>query len=458
MNKIPVQKNKEYTVEILDNGFEGEGIAKIDNFTIFIPGAVKGERVKILVLKVLSSHAFGKIIEILEKSNSRIDVDCSTYKRCGGCNLRHVDYETTLLMKKAAVQSLVNKTLKNKIEVENVIGMNEPFYYRNKAQYPIGLDKNNNVVTGIFAERSHEIIPMHECFIQNKVSQDIAKAVVDFINQNNISVYDEKTGKGLFRHVVVRGGIKSNQIMCVLVINGKKIPKENKMVEFLLDRFPQITTVVKNFNMKNTNVILGYENESIYGSGFIEDKLGDYTFKISPLSFYQINPIQTEILYKTAIDMANLKGNEVAVDLYCGIGTISLFLSKFVKKVYGIEIVPQAIQDAKQNAEINSVENAEFFVGDVEFAFDDLINKNGVTPDVVFVDPPRKGLDNNTVQNILSVCPDKVVYISCNPATLVRDLAKLQDKYSIKKLQPVDMFPWTSNVECVSVLHLKQDM
>ena len=456
MNKVPVEKNKEYIVDIIDSGFEGEGIAKIDNFTIFIPGAIKGEKLKILIVKVLSSHAFGKILEYIKASDSRIDVDCSTYKRCGGCNLRHVNYETTLIMKQNAVQSLVNKTLKNKISVSNVIGMDKPYHYRNKAQYPIGLDKSGNVVTGIFAERTHEIIPMHECFIQNKISQDIAKKVVDFIKVNNISVYDEKTGKGLFRHVVIRVGVKSNQVMCILVINGKKIPKENELVDFLLAEFPNITTIVKNFNLKNTNVILGYENESIYGSGFIEDKLGDYTFKISPLSFYQINPIQTEILYNTAINMAGLQGNETAVDLYCGIGTISLFLSKFVKSVYGIEIVPEAIEDAKQNAEINFVSNAEFIVGDVEFAFDDLLNKRNVVPDVVFVDPPRKGLDNNTICNILNVCPKKVVYISCNPASLVRDLAKLEEKYDVCKIQPVDMFPWTSHVECCSVLKLKE--
>lgn len=459
MNQIPVEKNKEYVVEIIDNGFEGEGIAKIDNFTIFIPGAIKGEKIKILIVKVLSSHAFGKILEFIEESEDRINVDCSTYKRCGGCNLRHVKYESTLLMKQAAVQSLVNKTLKNKISVSNVIGMKEPYHYRNKAQYPIGLDKNNNVVTGIFAERTHDIIEMHECFIQNKISQDIAKKVVEFIRKNNISVYDEKTGKGLFRHVVVRVGVKSNQIMCILVINGNKIPKEQELAKFLLDEFPNITTIVKNVNMKNTNVILGYENESIYGSGVIEDKLGEYTFKISPLSFYQINPVQTEVLYRTAIDMANLQGNEVAVDLYCGIGTISLFLSKYVNKVYGIEIVPQAIDDAKQNAEINGVTNTEFLVGDVEFAFDDLLNKRKVIPDVVFVDPPRKGLDNNTIYNILRVCPPKVVYISCNPSTLVRDLAKLEEKYVIGNIQPVDMFPWTSHVETISILTLKnQDL
>lgn len=455
MNQIPVEKNKEYMVDVIDNGFEGEGIAKIDNFTIFIPGAIKGEKLKILIVKVLSSHAFGKILEFIKESDNRIDVDCSTYKRCGGCNLRHVNYETTLIMKQNAVQSLVNKTLKNKLTVSVVIGMDKPYHYRNKAQYPIGLDKNNNVVTGIFAERTHEIIEMHECFIQNKISQDIAKKVVDFIKTNNISVYDEKTGKGLFRHVVVRVGVKSNQVMCILVMNGKKIPKENELVKFLLAEFPSITTIVKNFNLKNTNVILGYDNESIYGSGFIEDKLGEYTFKISPLSFYQINPVQTEILYKTAIDMANLQGNETAVDLYCGIGTISLFLSKFVKKVYGIEIVPQAIEDAKQNAKINFVSNAEFIVGDVEFAFDDLLNTRNVVPDVVFVDPPRKGLDDNTVQNILRVCPEKVVYISCNPASLVRDLVKLEEKYEVCKIQPVDMFPWTSHVECVAVMCLK---
>lgn len=452
---MPVEKNKEYIVQIIDNGFEGEGIAKIDNFTIFVPGAIKGEKVKILIVKVLSSHAFGKILEIMDRSKERKEVDCETYKRCGGCNLRHVKYETTLKMKQNAVQALVNKTLKSKIKVKETIGMDNPFYYRNKAQYPVGLNKQNEPIIGVFAQRSHEIIPMHKCMIQKPISEEIGKFIIEFMRKNQISVYDEKTGKGLFRHIVIKVGFKTNEVMCILVINGSEIPEENKLVLELIKRYPQIKTIVKNINQKNTNVILGKQNIIIYGDGYINDVLGDYVFKISPLSFYQVNPIQAEKLYNLGVNAAKITKNDIVFDLYCGIGTISLFMAKYAKKIYGVEIVEEAIKDAKENAEINYIENVEFLVGDTEIILDDLINVKNIFPDVIMVDPPRKGLDNKTIENILSVRPGRFVYISCNPSTLVRDLSKLESIYNVQEIQPVDMFPFTSHVECVSVLSLK---
>ena len=355
-----IQKNQEYIVKIIDNGFEGEGIAKIDGFTIFIPGAIKGEKVKILIVKVLSSHAFGKILEILEKSEARQDADCATYKRCGGCNLRHIKYEETLKMKQNAVQSLVNKTLKNKIEVQSTIGMENPIHYRNKAQYPIGINKDGEPVIGVFAERTHEVIPIEKCLIQNPKSEEIAKFVLQFIKENQISIYNEKTGKGLFRHIVIKVGIKTNQVMCILVINGKEIPKENVLVEELKEKFPEIKSIIKNINMKNTNVILGQENINLYGDGYIEDILGEYKFKISPLSFYQVNPVQAEKLYNLGVEMAQISKQDTVFDLYCGIGTITLFMSKYAKKVYGIEIVKEAVEAAKENAKNNNVENTRY--------------------------------------------------------------------------------------------------
>lgn len=450
-----IQKNQEYTVEIIDNGYEGEGIAKIDNFTIFIQGAIKGEKVKILIVKVLSSHAFGKILEIIDKSEKRQDADCSTYKRCGGCNLRHIKYEETLKMKQNAVQSLVNKTLKNKIIVQETVGMENPFHYRNKAQYPLGINKDGEPVIGVFANRTHEVIPMEKCLIQNPQSEEIAKYVLDFIKQNNISIYNEKTGKGLFRHIVIKVGIKTNQIMCVLVVNGKNIPKETQLIDELIAKFPQIKTIVKNINMKNTNVILGQENINIYGDGYIEDKLGEFIFKISPLSFYQVNPVQAEKLYNLGVEMAQISKEDTVFDLYCGIGTISLFMAKYAKKVYGIEIIKEAVDAANENAKVNGVTNTEFYAGDVEVVLDDLINKQGITADIVMFDPPRKGLDKNSINNILKIKPQKIVYISCNPATLIRDLSEFEENYEIKTIIPVDMFPFTSNVECCSVLWLK---
>ena len=455
MNLVPVEKNKEYIVKIIDNGFEGEGIAKIDNFTIFVSGAIKGETVKILILKVLSSHAYGKILEFIEKADSRQSEDCETYKRCGGCNLRHIKYEDTLKIKQNAVQSLVNKTLKNKIEVKETIGMENPLYYRNKAQYPIGLNKENEPIMGVIAQRTHENIPINKCFIQTKISEEIAKYIVEFIKENKISVYNEKTGKGLFRHIVIKVGIKTNEIMCILVINGNKIPKENLLVSNLTHKYPNIKTIVKNINTKNTNVILGNENNIIFGDGYIKDILGDYTFKISPLSFYQVNPVQAEKLYNIGVEAAKITKNDVVFDLYCGIGTISLFMAKFAKKVYGVEIVEQAIIDANENARLNDVNNVEFIAGDTEFILDELINCKNIIPNVVMVDPPRKGLDNNSIDNILKIRPNRFVYISCNPATLARDLAKFEDVYDIVEIQPVDMFPFTHHVECCSVLYLK---
>ena len=308
---------------------------------------------------------------------------------------------------------------------------------------------------GVFANRTHEIIPIHKCLIQNEQTEKLAKFVFDFIVKNKISIYNEKTGKGLVRHIVTKIGIKTNQIMCVLVINGREMPKEKELVEEIKAEFPSVKSIIKNINTKNTNVILGDKNIDLYGNGYIEDKLGNYTFKISPLSFYQVNPVQAEKLYLLGIDGANITKKDVVFDLYCGIGTISLFMSKFAKKVYGIEIVEDAVAAAKENAVINQVDNVDFIAGDVEKVLDDFVNAKGIIPEIIMVDPPRRGLDNTTIDNILNVKPKRLVYISCNPATLVRDLAKLEELYDVKSIKPVDMFPFTSHVEVVAVLCLK---
>lgn len=453
--EIPVQKNKEYIVDIIDNGFEGEGIAKIENFTIFIDGAIKGEKCKILIVKITSSHAFGKLIEILEKSYNRCTPDCETYKRCGGCNLRHIDYEETLNIKQEKVQNLINKNLANNIKVSKTLGMGNPYNYRNKAQYPIGTDKNGEKVLGVFAKRTHEIIPIKECKIQKEISYQIAKYILDYIKENNISVYNEKKQKGLVRHIVTKVGIQTNEIMCIIVINGKEIPNELTLANNIIDRFPMVKTVVKNINTKNTNVIMGDKNAAIVGRGYITDVLGDYIFKISPMSFYQVNPTQAEALYNIAIEKAQICKDDIVCDLYCGIGTIGIFASKFAKKVYGIEIVKQAIEDAHINAKLNNIKNIEFMCGDVEESFEKLVKKEKINPDVVIVDPPRRGLDGNTIENILGLDVKRVVYISCNPATMVRDLKMFEEKYEIKEVQPVDMFPFTSHVECVCYMKLR---
>lgn len=451
-----IKKNEEYIVDIVDYGIDGEGIAKINDFTIFIPNALKGEKIKIHIVKVLASYGYGKIVTILEKSPHRVESECVTYKRCGGCNLRHIDYEETLNIKQKVVQNLVNKVLKNKIKVKPTIGMGNPFYYRNKAQFPVGENKTKGVNVGVFAKRTHEIIPISNCYIQNTISQKIAFAIQKFIEEKQISVYNEETKEGLLRHIVIKVGIRTHEIMCILVLNGKKIPFEQELVEMLVKTY-NVKTVVKNINTRNTNVILGSKNIVIHGDGYIYDILGDYTFKISPMSFYQINPVQTEVLYNMAIEMAKLKKEDILFDLYCGIGTIGIFASSYVKKVYGIEIIEQAIEDAKENARINKIQNIEFKVGDVEKVFSNLIENKQIYPSVIIVDPPRKGLDRNTIDNILTIEPKKMVYISCNPATMVRDLKLLEEKYGIEELQTVDMFPFTSHVEVVSVLGRKDE-
>ena len=453
---IPVKKNEEYIVNIIDNGFEGEGITKIDGFTIFVPNAIKGEEVKILIVKVLTSHAYAKLIEIIKKSENRIEPDCATYKRCGGCNLRHLSYDATLDLKQNIVQNLVKKNLKSCVNVNKTWGMGNPYNYRNKLQYPVGKDKNGNIIVGVFANRTHEIIKTDECLIQNKKANEIAKFIVQLAKKYDISVYDENNQQGLLRHIVIKTGIRTNEIMVILVINGDSLSYQENFLNELKNKYNEIESIVLNINKKNTNVILGDKNINLLGNGYIKDILGDYYFRISPLSFYQVNPVQAEALYNIAIEGLNITKQDVVFDLYCGIGTISIFASKYAKKVYGVEIVEQAIKDAKWNSEFNKIENTKFIAGDTEKVIDDLINNKKIIPNIVIVDPPRKGLDRNTINNIIKIHPKKIAYISCNPATLVRDLAYLEDMYKIEMIQPVDMFPWTSHVECVAVLELKE--
>ena len=451
-----LKKNEEYIVQIIDNGFQGEGIAKIDGMAIFVPGGIKDEKVKIKILKVTSKIAYGKILEILERSENRVDeLDCKTFSRCGGCILRHVNYDKTLEMKKIAVETTLKKALGREIKINEVLKMDKPYNYRNKLQYPVGIDNNGNPVMGVFAERTHLIIPTKECNIQDVLSQKIANDIFEFIVENNIKVYDEKKLTGSIRHIVIRIGKRTNEVMITLVTNAKNIEKENKLVKYITSKYQEIKTIVKNINSKNTNVILGRENEILYGDGYIYDYLGEFKFKISPMSFYQVNPIQTEKLYSKAVEYAELSGNETVFDLYCGIGTIGIFASKNVKKLYGIETVPEAIEDAMQNAKANNLENAEFFVGDVEKTLPEFIKERNINPDVVFVDPPRKGCDKTALDTLLQIEPKRIVYVSCNPATLARDLKILEEKYDIKEISICDMFPFTHHAEAIAKLDLK---
>lgn len=452
-----MKKNEEYIVEILDNGFGGEGITKIDGQVVFIPGAIKGEKVKIKILKVTAKVCYAKILDILEKSEHRTLSQCETYPKCGGCSLRHMDYDYTMQMKKKSVQNTLKKALGRPISVDEVLPMENPFYYRNKLQYPVGINEAGEPVMGVFAERSHRIIPVAlECKIQNQLAQKIAGSIFQFAKENGISAYNEKMQTGILRHIVIRVGRKTNEIMVTLVVNEWKIPKESDLVEFLTTQYTEIKTIVKNFNNQNTNVILGKKNEILFGNGYITDILLGKKFKISNLSFYQVNPIQTEKLYAKAIEYADLTCNETIFDLYCGIGTIGICASDKAKKLIGMETIPEAISDAKENAKINQVENAEFFVGDVETALPRLMEERKIKADVVFVDPPRKGCDKTALETLLEIGPKKIIYVSCNPATLGRDLKVLEEKYERKKLAICDMFPWTRSCGSCSKLDVER--
>ena len=450
-----VQKNEIHEVEIIDNGFSGEGIAKIDGFTIFVKDAIRGEKVKIRILKVVSSHAFAKIEEIIEKSPSRVEPDCDIYSMCGGCTLRHMNYFDTLMLKKEAAENTLRKELKRDIIIDEIIGMENPLYYRNKLEMPFGKGKDGKATIGFFKPRTHEIVETENCLIHNEKTFSLAKDIVKFVKEKNLSVYNEETGEGLLRHLIIRIGIHTGELMVLFVVNEEKIPHEKELIDYITDLYPEVKVIAKNINDKNTNVILGNRTISIFGTGYIEDTIGKFKFRISPRSFYQVNPVQVEKLYQKAVDLAELTGEETVFDLYCGIGTIGIFASDKVKKLYGIETVDAAIIDARENAKLNGIENAEFFTGDVEYALKDLVEKQKVNADIIFVDPPRRGCEKEALDTIMKIAPKKIVYVSCNPATLARDIGILEENYHLGKISAVDMFPYTSHVECVAVLERK---
>lgn len=451
-----VEKNKEYIFDIISQGYEGEGIAKIDNkYPIFIEGALKGEKVKVRIVKVNKNFAYGKLIEVLEPSEERVNPPCAIYKRCGGCKLQHASYKAQLDFKWDRVKDCVSKIGKlDPTIVKYPLGMENPWRYRNKVQLPIGLI-NGEVKIGFFAPRSHDIIDMESCLIQDEIGDKVVKLTREWIEKFNIRPYNvdgEYDEKGIVRHIMIRRGFTTNEVMIVLVTNGETLPNKEEFVDLMVKNIPGIKSVIQNINSKKTNVILGLESKTLWGEDTISDYIGDFRFNISPLSFFQVNPIQTEVLYGKALEYANLTGNEEVFDAYCGTGTITLFLSQKAKKVYGVEIIPQAIDNAWINAKENKVENVEFFVGESEVVIPDLINK-GVKADVVVVDPPRKGCDKKLLDAITNIDAKKIVYVSCDPSTLGRDLKVLEENgYKTLEVQPVDMFPNTAHIENVALL------
>ena len=447
------KKNDLVTVKIEDMGHDGEGIGKAEGYTLFIKDTVIGDVVEAKIMKMKKNYGYARLVRVLEASKDRTEPKCSVARACGGCQLQFLTYEKQLEFKKNKVVGNLERIGGfSDISVEKVMGMENPWRYRNKAQFPVGKDKEGNLITGFYAGRTHSIIPNTNCYLGVEVNEEILNAVLNYMRENHVEPYDEVTGKGLVRHILIRYGFKTKEIMVCIIINGRKIPNAAGLVEKLKD-ISGMTSITLNVNTKRNNVILGNEILSLWGKDYITDYIGEVKYQISPLSFYQVNPVQTEKLYGTALEYAGLTGKEIVWDLYCGIGTISLFLAQKAQKVYGVEIVPAAIEDARKNAEINGIDNAEFFVGKAEEVLPAKYKEDGVYADVIVVDPPRKGCDGALIETMLSMKPERIVYVSCDSATLARDLKVLCEKeYQVEKVAVCDMFPGSVHVETVVLL------
>jgi len=452
MKAVPIKEGDSYFIEVQDLGENGEGIGRIDGFTVFIDGGVPLDRGIIKITKVKKSYGIGRIESLIEASPYRINPECSVAEECGGCQIQHIDYKHQLDLKKKKVEDSINRIAKlDNVVIHEVIGMEKPYRYRNKAQFPMGMD-NGNTVIGFYKGGTHEIIDTKGCMIQHSVNDDIIQIFKEIINEKGLSIYDEKTGKGLLRHIVTRVSYDSNELMIVIVTNGEELPYSEEIIKAITIKLPQVKSIVQNINKRKTNVILGNINKVLYGKERIIDKIGELKFEISPQSFFQVNPLQTEVLYEKALEYAGLTGKEIVFDVYCGIGTISLFLAQKAQKVYGIEVVEAAIEDARRNAQINGINNAEFFPGKAEEILPKLYEE-GLRPDVIVVDPPRKGCDERVLETIANMNPKRIVYVSCKPSTLARDLKYLNELgYKTLEVQPVDMFPHTYHVECIVLI------
>lgn len=450
----PVEKNQMVEVVFEDMTHDGAAVAKVDGYPLFVPNALPGERGQVKVVKVNKGYGFGRLMELLEESPFRIEPSCPVYKQCGGCQLQHLSYEGQLQVKKKQVEDVLKRIGHlnlDEINVHPTLGMSEPWRYRNKAQVPVG-EREGGLVAGFYQQRSHEIIDMNACLIQEQTNDDLVQAVRAIAEKYGIPAYDERKHRGVLRHIVARYGKQTGQAMVVLITRSSELPHRKKLVEDITAQFPNVKSIVQNINPKRTNVIFGDETKVLWGTETITDTIGDIQFAISARSFYQVNPEQTKVLYDKALQYAQLTGEETVIDAYCGIGTISLFLAQKAKKVYGVEVVPEAIDDARRNAELNGITNAEFEVGHAE----DIMpawSKAGIRPDVIVVDPPRKGCDETLLHTMINMKPKRIVYVSCNPATLARDLRILEDGgYRTAEVQPVDMFPQTTHVESVVLM------
>ena len=454
------QKNDVLTVKIEDMGHDGEGIGKCEGYTLFVKDTVIGDLAEVKVIKAKKNYGYARLMRLIEPSPHRVEPICPVARPCGGCQLQMLDYAEQLRFKeKKIAQNLQRIGGMTEIPMEPIVGMESPFRYRNKAQFPIGQDKNGKLITGFYAGRTHQIMENRNCYLGVEQNEEILNRILAWMEENSVSAYQEETGKGLVRHVLIRFGFTTKEIMVCLVVNGKKLPAEKKLIQSLTE-LEGMTSITLSVNRERTNVIMGKEIRCLWGQEFITDYIGKVKYQISPLSFYQVNPVQTEKLYSLALEYAGLTGEETVWDLYCGIGTISLFLAQKAKKVYGVEIVPEAIADAKNNAKIYGIENAEFFVGKSEEVLPEYYEKYAkehpgehAHADVIVVDPPRKGCEENLLRTMADMQPDRIVYVSCDSATLARDLKILQELgYEVKKVRGVDQFPMTVHVETVCLL------
>ena len=457
LNQDELKKNDIIKIEIEDMGSEGEGIGHVNGYALFVKDTIPGDVAEVKIMKMKKSYGYARLMNLIHPSAFRIEPKCPIARQCGGCQIQHMDYKEQLRYKENKVKNCLTRIGKFSEEyiesiMEPIIGMEVPFYYRNKAQFPVGRDKEGNVVIGFYAGRTHSIIDTTNCYIQAEVNEEIIKRVKAFIEKYNISTYNEENHNGLVRHILTRVGFTTGEIMVCLIMNGDDLPHKKEFIESLVD-IKGMASICININKEKTNVILGDTAYTLWGQPYITDYIGDVKYQISPLSFYQVNPVQTKALYETALEYAQLQGDEVVWDLYCGIGTISLFLAKQARRIYGVEIIPEAIEDARTNAKINGIDNAEFFVGAAEDVLPKKYQEEHIKGDVVVVDPPRKGCDESLLNTIIKMNPKRIVYVSCDPATLSRDLKYLSENgYELKRVRPVDQFGHSTHVECAVLM------
>lgn len=452
-----LKKNDRLIIDITGTTSEGYGVGKSnDGVAIFVPNSAVGDKVDVLIVKVLKRYCFGKVMDIVEPSPCRQEVDCPVFLKCGGCCYRHITYDAELKIKEQKVKDAVSRIAGLDVKINPIVGAEICDNYRNKAQFPLGKNKDGNVEMGFYGFHSHRVVNTDTCLLQPKIFDKVMEVVRVYLEETNQTIYDETTHKGLVRHLYIRYGEKTGEIMVCLVINGDKLSHEDLLVNSLKENIKGLKSVVINSNKEKTNVITGFENRAIYGDKYIIDNLCGLNFRISPNSFYQVNHNQAEKLYNKAKEYANLTGNENLIDLYCGTGTIGLTMADKCKSLIGVEIVPQAIKDAKLNAKLNNIDNAEFICGDATKCGEKLKNDN-ISPDVIVVDPPRKGLTPDLINSIKEMSPNRVVYVSCDPGTLARDLKLFsENNYSPLEITPFDLFPRTSHVECVCLLSRKE--